>query len=425
MTIRAIVGVALALGMVACAPQPSTPPAAATPSASPAPAAPAGGGLAGNAEQQAKQAELEKATPKLTVTEEVLPLTIPGQTIGEAVGVARNAAGHLFVFSRTGKTAQVKGSAASMLFEFDPNLRFVKEWGPNNYAAGFAHTVRVDKDQNVWMVDEGSNMVVKYRPDGTVAMVLGRKEEPLDWLEKFAEEGEHLEATPPARNGVFNRPTDVTWDNAGNIFVSDGYNNSRVAKFTKDGAWVKAIGERGSAPDQFNTPHGITSDAAGNIYVADRGNRRVQVYDPDLKPLRIIEGMGAPWTLCTTPGPTQYPDERRRQRQALQDEPRWQAARLGADQPRARAERLPHPRAALRIRDRPLQGRLLDLDGREDHDREVAVAQRDPAAAPTAAGPDSACERQHRGSGGRSSWPPSPSSCCGPRATARAWRSRS
>ena len=270
------------------------------------PAGRGGGGLAGNAEQQAKQAALEKNTPQLKVTEEVLKLTIPGQTIGEAVGVAKNARGHLFVFTRTGKTATVKGSAASMLFEFDPSLKFVKEWGPNNYAAGFAHTVRVDREDNVWMVDEGSNMVVKYRPDGSVAMTLGRKEEPLDWLERFVEEGNKLEGTPPARPGVFNRPTDVTWDTQGNIFVSDGYNNSRVAKFDKNGNWVKAIGDRGSNPNQFNTPHGITADAKGNIYVADRGNRRVQVYDPDLNPVRIIEGMGAPWTVCTTPGATQY-----------------------------------------------------------------------------------------------------------------------
>jgi hypothetical protein len=265
-----------------------------------------GGGLAGNPEQQAKQAALEKATPQMKVTEEVLKLTVPGQTIGEAVGVAKNARGHLFVFTRTGKTSTVKGSAASMLFEFDPNLKFVKEWGPNNYAAGFAHTVRVDREDNIWMVDEGSNMVVKYRPDASVAMVLGRKEEPLDWLERFVEEGDKLEGTPPARPGVFNRPTDVTWDPNGNIFVSDGYNNSRVAKFDKNGNWVKAIGERGSNPNQFNTPHGITSDAKGNIYVADRGNRRVQVFDSDLNPVRIIDGMGAPWTLCTNPGATQY-----------------------------------------------------------------------------------------------------------------------
>jgi len=305
-----LLGLALAAGMCACAePSAQRQPEATTPpgrGAAQPPGRGGAGGLVGNAEQQAKQAALEKSTPQLKVTEEVLKLTIPGQTIGEAVGVAKNKAGHLFVFTRTGKTATVKGSAASMLFEFDPSLKFVKEWGPNNYAAGFAHTVRVDKEDNIWMVDEGSNMVVKYRPDASVAMTLGRKDEPLDWLERFVEEGNKLEGTPPARPGVFNRPTDVTWDTQGNIFVSDGYNNSRVAKFDKNGNWVKAIGERGSSPNQFNTPHGITSDAKGNIYVADRGNRRVQVYDPDLNPVRIIEGMGAPWTVCTNPGSTQY-----------------------------------------------------------------------------------------------------------------------
>ncbi len=305
-----VMTLALAVAMTACAePSAQRPPEPAgqgREGRAAAPPAGRGGGLAGTAEQQQKQAALEKNTPQLKVTEEVLKLTIPGQTIGEAVGVAKNSRGHLFVFTRTGKTATVKGSAASMLFEFDPSLKFVKEWGPNNYAAGFAHTVRVDREDNVWMVDEGSNMVVKYRPDASVAMTLGRKEEPLDWLERFVEEGNKLEGTPPARPGVFNRPTDVTWDTQGNIFVSDGYNNSRVAKFDKNGNWVKAIGDRGSNPNQFNTPHGITSDAKGNIYVADRGNRRVQVYDPDLNPVRIIEGMGAPWTVCTNPGATQY-----------------------------------------------------------------------------------------------------------------------
>jgi hypothetical protein len=311
MKMRVIIALAMSVSLAACAQQPAAQQGgegSAAPAGAPtaAPAGRGGGGLAGTPEQQAKQAELEKNTPQLKVTEEVLRLNVPGQTIGEAVGVAKNSQDHLFVFSRTGKTATVKGSAASMLFEFDQNLKFVKEWGPNNYAAGFAHTVRVDKDDNVWMTDEGANMIVKYRPDGSVAMTLGRKEEPLDWLERFVEEGEHLEGTPNARPWVFNRPTDVTWDTNGNIFVSDGYNNSRVAKFDKNGNWVKAIGERGNAPDQFNTPHGITADAQGNIYVADRGNRRIQVYDPDLKRLRIIEGMGAPWSVCVSPGSTQY-----------------------------------------------------------------------------------------------------------------------
>ena len=310
MKMRVLIALAISVSVAACAQQPAAQSgegsAAAEQKEAPRPAAPAGGGLAGSAEQQAKQAELEKNTPQLKITEEVLRLVVPGQTIGETVGVAKNSQGHLFVFSRTGKTATVKGSAASMLFEFDQNLKFVKEWGPNNYASAFAHTVRVDKDDNVWVTDEGANMIVKFRPDASVAMVLGRKEEPLDWLERYVEEGDHLEATAPARPWVFNRPTDVTWDPQGNIYVSDGYNNSRLAKFDNKGNWAKAIGERGSAPDQFNTPHGIASDAAGLVYVADRGNRRVQVYNADLQRQRIIEGMGAPWSACISPGATQH-----------------------------------------------------------------------------------------------------------------------
>ena len=294
---------ALSVGVAACnqpapAPKETAAPAAAAAPAGPSPALQA---------DLAKQADLEKNTPQLKVTEEVLKLVVPGHTIGETVGVAKNSKGHLFVFTRSGKGGNVKGSTAAQLYEFDNELKFVKEWGPDNYSAGFAHTVRVDKQDNVWISDEGTNMVVKYNPDGNVVMVLGRKEEPLDWLERYAEEGDHREgeARPVARPGVFNRPTDVTWDNDGNIFVSDGYNNSRVAKMSKDGTWVKALGKFGAGPDEFNTVHAITADAKGNIYVADRGNRRIQVYDPDLKPVKILTGMGAPWSVCTTPGPNQ------------------------------------------------------------------------------------------------------------------------
>jgi DNA-binding beta-propeller fold protein YncE len=261
-------------------------------------------------EQQArrdKQLALEKPTPQLQITEEVLKLVVPGHTIGEAVGVAKNSVGHLFVFTRSGAGGNAFGSTASQLFEFDRNLNFVKQWGPDNYAAAFAHTVRIDKDDNVWMTDEGANMIVKFHPDGTVAMVLGRKPEAVDWLEHYIQRGEKDEERyTEGRPGTFGRPTDVTWDTEGNIFVSDGYNNSRVAKIDKNGNWVKSVGTRGSGPQQFRTVHGITSDAQGNIYVADRGNFRVQVFDHDLNPLRIIDTVGAPWTLCTSPGEPQY-----------------------------------------------------------------------------------------------------------------------
>jgi DNA-binding beta-propeller fold protein YncE len=261
-------------------------------------------------EQQAalaKQDALEKATARLQVSEDVLPLVVPGHTIGEAVGVAKNAQGHLFVFTRSGNVGPAKGATASQLFEFDPTLKFVKQWGQDNYAASFAHTVRVDKYGNVWMTDEGANMIVKFNPQGMVSMVLGRKTEAIDYLERFTERGEKEEVRYPAGNmGTFNRPTDVTWDTQDNIFVSDGYNNSRVVKIAKDGKWVKALGTRGAGPNQFNTPHAITSDAKGNIYVADRGNRRIQVFDSDLNPVRMIANVGAPWSICTSPAPNQF-----------------------------------------------------------------------------------------------------------------------
>jgi DNA-binding beta-propeller fold protein YncE len=255
----------------------------------------------------AKQEALEKSTPQLQVTEEVLSLNVPGHTIGEAVGVAKNSKGNLFVFTRSGRSGTVRGSVAAQLFEFDPNLKFVKEWGPDNYAAAFAHTVRVDKQDNVWMTDEGSNMIVKFDPQARVSMVLGRKPESLDYLERFIERGEHDENRAPVGGaGTFNRPTDVTWDPDGNIYIADGYNNSRVAKVAKDGRWVKAVGTRGSGPDQFNTVHAITADAKGTIYVGDRGNRRIKVYDTDLNLKTMFTNVGAPWSMCTTPGPTQY-----------------------------------------------------------------------------------------------------------------------
>ena len=275
--------------------------------------APAGGGRGRglSPEQQAAlaaQTELEKNTPQIPYDAVSLPLMPDGHTIGETEGVAINSKKHLFVYTRSGNAGPARGAQAAELFEFDQANKFVKEWGQNSYGFSFAHAVRIDKDDNVWVVDEGSNMVIKFNPQGLVTMVLGRKDEAIDYLEEFLEQGAHNErgatAKPGAgagRPGTFGRPTDVTWDTQGNIFVSDGYDNSRVEKFNKDGDFVKSIGSRGTEPDQFNTPHAITSDAKGNIYVADRGNSRIQVYDPDLNRKAIFSNVRAPWAVCITP----------------------------------------------------------------------------------------------------------------------------
>ena len=252
--------------------------------------------------RQKRQMEIEAEAPKLQITEEVLPLTIPGHTIGETEGVSKNSKGHLFVYSRTGTGGSSRGGTAAELFEFDENLKFIKLWGPDNYAASFAHGVRVDKYDNVWMIDEGSNMIVKFDPNGMVKMTLGRKPEAIDYLEKFVERGEKdTERFPSGSVGTFNRETDVAWDSQDNIFVADGYNNSRVVKIAKDGTWVKSVGTRGAGANQFNTVHAIAVDAQQNlVYVADRGNFRIQVYDTDLNFKKTIGGIGAPWSIQVT-----------------------------------------------------------------------------------------------------------------------------
>src|ERR1041384_2020065 len=99
----------------------------------------------------------------------------------------------------------------------------------------------------------------------------------------------------------FNRPTDVAWDAAGDIFVSDGYVISRVAKDDKNGKFVKSWGSRVTAPGQFNTPHTIAVDAQGNVYVGDRGNKRIQIFDHEGNFKTEYKHVGAPWAVCITP----------------------------------------------------------------------------------------------------------------------------
>ena len=271
--------------------------------------------------------------------------------LGEAVGVATNSKGHIFVYSRTGNSYASFGSSrafangAARLFEFDQTGKFVREIGRGMYGFTFAHVVRVDAQDNIWVVDEGSNMVIKFNPEGRVEMTMGRKAEEMRIPSAPAPGppalpaggmggrggmggggmmgggrggpggggmmGGGMAAAPPpvgvgAQTDVFNRPTDVAWDAEGNIFVSDGYGNSRVAKYDKNGVFIKSWGSRGTAPGQFNTPHTITTDAQGNVYVGDRGNKRIQVFDNGGEFKKMYLNVGAPWAVCISPGAHQY-----------------------------------------------------------------------------------------------------------------------
>jgi hypothetical protein len=254
--------------------------------------------------------------------------TLPaGINFGEVSGVAVNSRGHVFVFTRSNSASgPAYAPTASQLLEFGPKGELVREVGKGLYAWSFAHTVRIDRDDNIWAVDKGSDMVVKFNPAGRVVMVFGRRRESAD---EDTKPWEHVTPPLPAVDGLFRQPTDVAWDSQGNIYITDGYINSRVAKYDKNGDWVKSWGEYGTAPGQFRTPHAIAVDRTDNIFVGDRGNRRIQVFDTDGTFLRMftidvppppgtrpVNGntptgaalaatIGAPNSICITPGSTQ------------------------------------------------------------------------------------------------------------------------
>jgi sugar lactone lactonase YvrE len=247
--------------------------------------------------------------------------------LGEVSGVAVNSKGHVFVFHRGNTTGPAYAAAAAQLLEFGPDGRFIREIGHNLYAWSFAHDVKVDRDDNVWVTDKGSDMIIKFNPQGRVTMILGRKQEASD---EDTAPLKHPKPPSPPIDGMFRQVTDVTWDSAGNTYISDGYINSRIAKVDKNGNWIKSWGEPGNQPGQLNTPHSIAIDAQNNIYVADRGNGRIQVFDTEgnfLRQIRIdvpfppdtrpvignkpgpdVHGTfapGSPWTVCITPPPNQ------------------------------------------------------------------------------------------------------------------------
>ena len=276
------------------------------------------------------QAFAQQAVPVIAFDSVPNPLKLPANMyFGEVSGVAVNSKGHIFALSRGNTTGPAYAAAATQLLEFDGQGKFIREIGKNLYAWSYGHTVKVDPSDNIWVTDKGSDMVIKFDPDGRVQMVFGRKQEASD---EDTGPLKHPKPPLPPDDGRFRQVTDVAWDKAGDTFISDGYINSRVAKVDKDGVWVKSWGEPGKEPGQFNTPHSIATDANDNVYVADRGNRRIQVFDKDGKFLRQIVvdvpvpadakpaigkipdeavmargtfAPGAPWSICITPPPRQ------------------------------------------------------------------------------------------------------------------------
>ena len=226
-----------------------------------------------------------------------------GLYLGEVAGVATNSKGDIFVYTRTGHPTVTIGTmrpfahGGSRMFEFDRTGKYIREIGKDTYGFMAAAQVRIDPADNIWAVDEMSNMVMKFDPEGRVAMLLGRKAE-----------SEFIPPRTPGGEGagqptdLFNRPTDVAWDAAGNIFVADGAGNARIAKFDKDGRFVKSWGRRGTGPGEFANVLSIAVDAQGNVYAGDAGNKRIQVFDNNGVFKTAFANFGNPQAMCITKG---------------------------------------------------------------------------------------------------------------------------
>jgi hypothetical protein len=277
------------------------------------------------------------------------PLALPANLhLGEAAGVATNSKGDIFVYTRTGTPVITTAGSrnvshnGSRLFQFDRTGKFTREIGVGVYGFLQAQQVRVDAQDNIWVVDQLSTQVIKFDSNGRIQMVLSRKPEamrvpnlplsvPADTYALVARPpapagrgggggggdgegggggGGARAGGPPPGSGAegenFNRPTDVAWDSMGNIYVADGYGNSRVAKYDANGKWIKNWGSTGTNPGQFRVVHGIQIDAANNVYVADRDNRRIQVFDSNGTFKTQFRNVGSPWAICINPGARQF-----------------------------------------------------------------------------------------------------------------------
>jgi DNA-binding beta-propeller fold protein YncE len=202
------------------------------------------------------------------------PETMPeGWSFGRVSAVATNGRGEVFVFHR--------GEKADPIVVFDDRGKYLRSWGRGMF--GNEHGLRVDREDNVWVTDNGNHVLMKFSRDGRLLMTLG------------------VRGQAGADGKTFNRPTDIAFAANGDFYVSDGYGNSRVVKFAADGRYLLAWGKKGTGPGEFDTPHAVQTDSRGRVYVSDRENNRIQIFDPDGKLLKIWTHLGATQGIFITP----------------------------------------------------------------------------------------------------------------------------
>ena len=176
-----------------------------------------------------------------------------GWVLGPVAGVAADSANRIYVFHR--------GKNAPPVLCFDSEGKLLFSWSHMSFK--YPHSVLCDVDDNVWLIDDLSHVIYKLSQKGEILFTLGTKDVP-------GEDGTH-----------FNRPTDIAINAQGEMYVSDGYINRRIAKFDPEGNFILQWGSMGDEPGQFTLPHGIDVDDGGLVYLADRADWCVHVFAPD------------------------------------------------------------------------------------------------------------------------------------------------
>lgn len=198
-----------------------------------------------------------------------------GFRLGDVTGVGVDTAQNVFIFHRANRewlsvsSIPNKPIAEKTILELDKTTgKIINSWGAGIFI--MPHGLTIDKNNNVWVTDVGSHQIFKFTHEGVLLMKLG-------------------EAGVPSNDTAhFNMPTGIAVTNDGSFYVSDGYGNSRVIKFSASGKYLFEFGKKGNEPGEFDIPHSIDLDKKGNVYVADRENDRVQVFDTNGKFLKQL-----------------------------------------------------------------------------------------------------------------------------------------
>ncbi len=162
---------------------------------------------------------------------------------------------------------------------FDRDGNFRSSWGAGMFR--FPHAIRFDSQGFAWLTDEHHQVFQKFTADGTLLQTIGEKGRRSDTGVPDDDFSSAAWKKVTHGGGPFNLPTDICFAPDGCMFMSDGYGNARVHKFSPDARHMFSWGEPGTAPGQFNLPHGVWIDRRGRLLVADRENDRVQIFDQD------------------------------------------------------------------------------------------------------------------------------------------------